>query len=66
MAGSVDKCLPWKKGITKMRLLCVIGGGALGSLFIFFLVIDIAAVRVGRIMEEMEGDKDASDIFVDV
>ena len=43
----------------KMRLLCVIGGLALAGLLIFFLVIDIAIIRVGRIrnsMEESEND----------
>ena len=36
----------------KMRLLCVTGGLALAGLLIFFLVIDIAIIRVGRIREK--------------
>ena len=37
-----------------MRLLCGIGGLALAGLLIFFLVIDIAIIRVGKIREKMD------------
>ena len=38
----------------KMRLLCEIGGLALAGLLIFFLVIDIAIIRVGKIREKTD------------
>lgn len=37
-----------------MRLLCGIGGLALAGLLIFFLVIDIAIIRVGKIREKTD------------
>lgn len=37
-----------------MRLLCEIGGLALAGLLIFFLVIDIAIIRVGKIAEKRD------------
>ena len=37
-----------------MRLLCEIGGLALAGLLIFFLVIDIAIIRVGKIREKTD------------
>ena len=38
----------------EMRLLCEMGGLALAGLLIFFLVIDIAIIRVGKIREKMD------------
>lgn len=37
-----------------MRLLCEIGGLALAGLFILFLVIDVAIIRVGKIREKTD------------
>lgn len=37
-----------------MRLLCEIGGLALAGLLIFFLVIDIAIIRAGKIGERTD------------
>ena len=37
-----------------MWLLCEMGGLALAGLLIFFLVIDIAIIRVGQIREKPE------------
>ena len=37
-----------------MRLLCEIGGLALAGLLIFFLVIDIAIIRIGKIREKTD------------
>ena len=38
----------------EMRLLCEMGGLALAGLLIFFLVIDIAIIRVGKIREKTD------------
>ena len=37
-----------------MMLLCEIGGLALAGLFILFLVIDVAIIRVGKIVEKRD------------
>ena len=37
-----------------MRLLCEAGGLALAGLLIFFLVIDIAIIRIGKIREKTD------------
>lgn len=37
-----------------MRLFCETGGLALAGLFIFFLVIDIAIIRIGKLREKTD------------
>lgn len=37
-----------------MRLLCETGGLALAGLLLFFLVIDIAVIRVGKMREKTD------------
>ena len=47
-----------ERKVEKMRLLCEIGGFAFAGLFVMFLVIDIAIIRVGKIRNNMEKSED--------
>lgn len=55
LAEILSGCRPGQGERRKnMRLLCEIGGLALAGLLIFFLVIDIAIIRVGKIREKTD------------